>query len=285
MKGFLYMQQALESRLKLAEEKIEQLQEELILVKHENMRLHGSMQKLELSKTVPSINLLKSQQILNPRSILAHDKIEYLIEHFDIDFHDNEFAYSLFEIIIYVLSSKKGMSDLNEIIQNTKVLSEIINLFYFKGDLSVNNERNTLSELLQHIKSYAKNSFVHTMKMQITMAKDMPSIFRCDRIKIQSILIHLLNDLEQFIDHDNTIRLDINFEDKYLKIDIGALIYQNNTLFKHLFKEKKLAIDNKDRVGLQLARKLIERIKGKIETSYEEGYYKFSVSLPMQVIK
>jgi sensor histidine kinase regulating citrate/malate metabolism len=113
----------------------------------------------------------------------------------------------------------------------------------------------------------------------------MPSSLIFDRIKIQSILLHLLMDLHQFVNHDNDIKVDISFVDKFLQIELSGVIHQKNTLFKTMFQQTKLAMDNKDRVGLQLSRKLIERLKGKLDFSYENAYYKFILTIPVQVIK
>ncbi len=52
-----------------------------------------------------------------------------------------------------------------------------------------------------------------------------------------------------------------------------------------MFKQTKLGGDEKDRIGLQLTKKVMTRLKGNIDYLYEDAYYKFIVTVPTQVIK
>jgi len=113
----------------------------------------------------------------------------------------------------------------------------------------------------------------------------MPVSLVFDAPKIQSILLHLLTDLYQFVDYEKTINLNFNFKNKLLYIEIGGFVYQKNSLFQSMFKEKKIGGDEKNRIGLQLSKKLIIRLKGAIEYLYENEYYKFILTVPAQVIK
>jgi len=280
---------ALKSKKNIGKEQqiVEELEEEVQALKSENKVLNKRIEKLKISEPPISIRALKSQKMQDSKttSIFSNDKVEYLLEHFDKDFKENMFTYICFELIVYALSSKKGMSDIEEILKRSKVLAEIIDLYYFKGDLIVNNERNSISKLVKHIEGYESSSFANKMKVHINIDKEMPSSLVFDRIKIQSILLHLLNDLYQCAEGNSDITVGLSFQDKYLHIELGTVTYQKSTLLTTMFKQNKLALDNKDRVGLQLSRKIIERLKGKISFSYKNTYYKFILTLPVQVIK
>jgi len=277
----------LQKNIAKEEQKTKKSIEDFNVFKNENKILHERIKKLKLSETPSSIRALKSQQIHDiPKvSIVSTGKIEYLLEELSYAFKEHEFSYMYFEMLIYVLSSQKGMSDIEALLKKSKVLSEIIDFFYFKGDLILKNERSSIFELVKHIKGYEKNNFSHKIKMNINVGKEMPKTLIFDRIKIQSILLHLLMDLHQFVDHENDILVDISLEGQYLQIKLGGAIHQKNNLFNTMFKQSKLALNNKERVGLQLSRKIIERLKGKIDFSYEDAYYKFILTVPVQVLK
>jgi len=268
-------------------ESLESLEREVKVFKLENKALSKEVKELKIIKTPTSIRALKLQQRQEniQTSVISMDNIEYLLEYFDKNFRENEYSYSCFEMIIYALSSNKGMSDIDEILRKNQILSAIIDSYYFKGNLIVNNERHTLTNFVKHLNSYEKNIFNNSIKVNISVAKEMPKSFIFDRIKIQSILLHLFNDLEKLMDKNKMMELKINLNDKYLRLELGGIIHQKTTIFTSMFKQTELAMDNQDRVSLQLSRKIIERLKGNLDFSYDNAYYKFILNIPVQVIK
>lgn len=269
----------------LAEHK--ELEEELRIFKDANIKLEEALKVSTKVSVTPSIKSLRSQQAegSTKHGVLFEENIEYLLEYFSTKFKKNEYSYSCFEMIIYALSSGKGMSDIEEMIKSSKVLSDLIDAYYFKGDLVVYNNRHSVADIISHLQLYEKYIFSNLTKLNITIENSMPNSLVFDRIKVQSILQHLLCDLHRFIDHQSDINIDISLENKYLQVELGGTIHKKNTLFNTMFKQIKLAMDNEDRVGLQLSRRVVERLKGNIEFLYANKYYKFIVTLPIQMIK
>ncbi len=87
------------------------------------------------------------------------------------------------------------------------------------------------------------------------------------------------------MDHLQPIDVDFIFKKKFLSIEIGGYKHKKNCLFQSMFKQTKLGGDKKDRIGLQLSKKVMTRLKGNIDYLYEDAYYKFIVTVPTQVIK
>jgi hypothetical protein len=263
------------------------IEDELSLSKKENNALDERIQEFKVPVVTTSIQDLKSQQrqASTEYANIFEENIEYLLEHFSSKFSNNEVAYTIFEMIVYALSSGKGMGDIEEILKRSKILIDLIDGYYFRGDLVVCNKRHTLVDMLTHIESYEKNIFGNKIYLDIHLDKSMPSSLVFDRIKVQSIILHLLSDLEKFIDEHSNIDIRMSLEDKHLKIELGGKMYQKDGLFNSMFKQTKLAMDNKERTGLQLSRKVIERLKGNIKFSYANEYYKLIVVLPVQVIR
>ncbi len=92
-------------------------------------------------------------------------------------------------------------------------------------------------------------------------------------------------DLHQFVDNHQPVKVDFIFKKKFLSIELGGHIHKKNSLFQSMFKQTKLGGDEKDRIGLQLTKKVMTRLKGNIDYLYEDAYYKFIVTVPTQVIK
>ena len=268
---------------KLQQTTIKELEKELTLLKNENIQLDTKLKE----KNTKSIQELKSEKSIlsTKQSSDIDENIEFILKHVDNDFSENEYAYMLFEMMLYALYSKKGMAYIEEHIKKSKILPNIIDGYYFKGDIQVHNEKYRISDLVEHIKMYEQNIFAKMIKLDISLDEMMPSSLVLDAAKIQSIILHLLVDLHQFLDHNHPVNINFTFKDKFLTVEIGGAIHKQNSLFKKMFKQTKLGGDEKDRIGLQLSKKIISRLKGKIDYFYEDEYYKFILTVPTQVIK
>lgn len=264
---------------------IKELEKELKLQKKENKSLLSEVKGKE--KSSKSIKELKSEKslLLQQKTKNVFDNIEACLAHVDNRFAENEYAYILFEMMLYALNSKQGIASIEESLKKSKVIPQIIAGYYFKGDIEVHNEKCRISDLVKHTKSYEKDIFSNMIHIDISVDEKMPASLVFDAAKIQSIILHLLIDLHQFVDHNNPVNVKFTFKKKFLHIEIGGSIHKKNSLFQSMFKQTKLGGDEKDRRGLQLSKKLISRLKGEIANLYEDDYYKFIVRLPTQIIK
>ena len=264
---------------------IKELKKELKLLKKENKGLVLELKEKEGSHK--SIKELKSE-----KSLLAQKKqknvfenIENILVHVDNRFAENEYAYILFEMMLYALPSKKGIAYIEQSLQKSKVIPQLIDGYYFKGDIQVHNEKCRISDLVEHIKSYEKDIFAKMIDLQVSVDDGMPASLVLDAAKIQSIILHLLLDLHKFINHNQGINIHFLFQKKFLNIKIGGFVYKQDSLLKSMFKQNKLGAEMKDRLGVQLSQKIISRLKGVIEYTHEDDYYKFEVRIPTQIIK
>jgi hypothetical protein len=161
----------------------------------------------------------------------------------------------------------------------------LIDSYYFKGDLEIHNEKFLVANMVEHLQGYTKHIFSNMIDLKITVDKSIPASLVLDAPKIQSMILHLLLDLHQFVDHHRPVHVNFIFKKKFLVIELGGSIHKKNSLFQSMFKQTKLGGDEKDRVGLQLSKKVMSRLKGEIAYLYEDEYYKFIMTVPTQVIK
>ena len=239
----------------------------------------------EESKKTNSIEKLKSQKSLQNNAMNIENNIECLLPHIDTIFSENEYSYMLIELIIYALDSKKGLTEIEEIVKKSKLLPELIESYNFTTDVQVNNEKHILSKLLYDIEQYEKHIFLGEPKINKSVDKSVPVSLVFDKPKVQSIIFHLLIDLYQFINSSKGIMINFKLDNKLFIIELGGFIHTQNSLFKSMFKKTKLRDDDKDRLGLQVSRKLIEKLKGTIEIIYKDEYYQFVIMFPVQFVK
>lgn len=277
----------LSSEVQTYQSQINELTKQLEASQKEYEALNRELREEKAKNSVKSIKELKSEKPLfsEKKFEKLDENIEFILNEVNHAFAKNEYSYMLFEILVYALNSKKGMGYLEETLKKSKLVPEIIEGYYFSGDLKVRNEKCIIQDLLKNIKDYQEKSFFDAPKLDITIDKEMPPSLVFDAPKIQSILLHLLLDLYRFTEHSKPININLAFKNKLLSIDIGGSVYQKNSLFKSVLKQMKLTENEKDRHGLQLSLKLIKRLKGRIESVYEDEYYKFVLTMPTQVIK
>lgn len=278
---------------KILEKKYKELKSSLDEAESHKKEYQKSIKNLEievnnLAKKNSTLKNEKAEKSLFNHSsnmIKIDQNIECLLPTFDNVFSENEYSYMLVELMLYALYSKKGLTKIEEMVKKSKLLPEIIESYDFRSDVKIHREKHILSKLLNNIEQYEKNIFLGQPKISVTLNKNVPVSLVFDRPKVQSIVFHLLIDLYQFINHTKEVAIEFKLENKFLIIEIGGFIHTQNSLFKSMFKKTKLRDDDKDRLGLQVSRKLIEKLKGTIEIIYKDEYYQFVIMFPVQFVK
>lgn len=271
--------EALHNTIQKSQEVIEGLEAERKALMKEKSVLR------EENKNMKRIERLKSEKSLKSNSVDIDYNIECLLPHIDTMFSDNEYSYTLVEVILYALYSKKGLTEIEEMVKKSKVLSQIIEEYNFISNIQVNSEKHILAKLLDNIRSYEKHMFLGEPKINKSVDKSVPVSLVFDKPKVQSIIFHLLIDLYQFINSSKGIMINFKLDNKLFIIELGGFIHTDNSLFKSMFKKTKLRDDDKDRLGLQMSRKLIKSLKGNIEIIYKDEYYQFVIMFPVQFVK
>lgn len=272
----------IDGQLKEYQTRIKEFETEVESLKNENKTLRSidDKESTSIQKLKSGMSLINSKNKIN----IDHN-IECILQNIDDTFADNEYAYMLFELIIYALNSKKGLAQIEEIVKASKLLPKIINDYSFNTDMDIHNEKHIFSKFVNNIEKYEKKIFLGAPKITIITDEKIPTSLVFDRPKLQSILYHLLIDLYQFTDHTRDLSINIKYDNNFLYIQVGGFTHNQNTLLKSMFKKTKLSSDEKDRLGLQLSRKLMKRLKGNLEITYKEEYYQFLLTLPVQILK
>lgn len=277
----------LSSEIIAYQSKIKELKNQLETTQKDHEHLKSELKEEKKSNNVKNIKELRLEKSLhtNKQFEKLDENIEFILQEVDHIFAKNEYSYIVFELLVYALKSKKGMEYLEETLKKSKLIPEIIDGYYFNGDLKVHNEKYIILDFVKGIEDYHNKIFSEMTNFNIVVSNEVPTSLVFDAPKIQSILSHLLMDLYQFSEYSKPVNINLAFKNKFLTIDIGGTVYQKNSLFKSVLKQMKLTENEKDRYGLQLSLKLIKRLKGNIESIYEDEYYKFVLTIPTQVIK
>lgn len=262
--------------------KIKLLEDDLQTTIDNNIKL-----KEELRSQSTNIDLLKAEMRSSSQSCYEQleQNIEFIFQALDEEFKDKEYAFMLFEMIIFALNSNKGMFLIEEKIKESKLLPEIMKDYYFNGDLKINNEKVIIEKMVQLINGLESTVFSKACEIKVKTENTVPASLVFDLPKTYSIIYHLLYDLYQFIDSSNDVDINLNYDQKMLKFSIMGHTNLQNSLIKSIFKQTKAGGAEKDRLGLQLSRKLAERLKGKLEVESKDDLYIYNLFIPVKKIK
>lgn len=199
-------------------------------------------------------------------------------------FFENEYTYLFLEHILYALQSPETVKLIEKELYDSKLLYTLIHDHKVLKRIPVNEEKCRIDTLVKHLENHEKKLFQNAPKLNIDIANDMPISLIMDVQKVDNILFHLLIDLYQFTDHTKSIDVKLSYKDKVFTIQMNSSIPQKNTLFDKMFKKMNKRGDN-DRLGLQTAKKLAERLNGNIDIAYSDKDYTFTITLPSKIIK
>lgn len=265
--------------------RIKKLENHISLLAKENKTLQKELKKKFTKKQ--SIAKLKSEHSFSPKASVfdINQNLEFILQRTYSKFLDNEHSYILFELMLYALSSKNGMAIIEEGIVKTKLTQLLIDRYYFKGDMEIHHQKFRISDMSKQIKGYKKTLFSKLVALNVNISEDMPTSLVFDAAKVQSVILHLMLELCKYIDYNKPLDVHFIFKKKFLSIELGGFIDNAGTFFHSMFTQIKLTGDKKHCFHLDLSRKIITSLKGNIEDTHDNKYYRFTVTIPIQMIK
>jgi len=275
-----YMLQEIESN-----KTIEELEKEITELKKDNKKqksLEDENSELKADIIEKKIQIKKYESDIiktknNQRKISSkfeniEKNIEFLPKEVSLSFDKYHNAYTMFEAMIYAISSDSGMDTIDSFISQTKGFDKFINLFY--SDTAIRPNRQ---------KFQIKNIFDSSMRDSITLDKNLPVSLVIDAPKIDSILYHILENLLLHKADNSLIKLNISYDKKILYITLSGKIQGDSGLLNSLFKQKS-SVRDKDNKDMIIASKLIKIIGAKLHSDYDDKEYNYRLEIPAKVL-
>ncbi len=150
------------------------------------------------------------------------DNIEFLLKEVAPKFDGKQSAYSMFEMMVYAISSHKGMDIIDDFISQSKGLGRFLNIFYNSVDIKANRE-----------KYQVKKIFDYNIKDNIIFDESLPISLIIDTPKISSILYHMKENLSQNRADKNLINFDISYDKQLLSIGLNGRIKTDDGLLNN----------------------------------------------------
>jgi len=263
---------------------IEELEKEIKLLKKDNKKQKSlESENSELKADIKDknsqikkydsdiIKLKQNQSRLSSNYENIEKNIEFLPKEVSLSFDKYHSAYSMFEAMVYAISSDSGMDIIDDFISQTKGLDKFITLFY--SDIMIRPNRQ---------KFQIKNIFDSSMRDNITFDKSLPVSLVVDAPKIDSILYHIVENILQYNSDKSLIKLNISYDKKILYINLSGKIENESGLLNSLFKQK--GSRDKESQDMIIARKLIKIVGAKLHSDYDDKEYNYRLEIPAKVL-
>ena len=233
-----------------------------------------------------NITLLKSQKIIERKELgYTKKESEKIIEQSRGCFGSSQYTRIIFELISYAMYSEHGLIYMEEEFISSGVLKKLLDKYSFRKTIVVNITKSKISDVISTMKKHEKSIFNNNINLNIILGNDIPPSLYIDAKKIESIILHLLIDLFEFIEHSKIIDIEISYKNKSLVIDIQTSVHEKNSVFKNMLKKGDVFGNQNGRVSLEFSKKLLNYLKGSIKNKHKGNSYNYEVIIPAPIIK
>lgn len=208
---------------------------------------------------------------------------EFILRDVMDKFMGTQYAYMLFEIILYATSSRKKLTKINKYIKNSKWLYELIDEFYDTNQVKPNLKKYPMENIVSELYRYEQTLFKNKIQIEIEKKDTVPLSLVLDAPKLHSIIYHLLMDVYALSHAESPIKITIDYINKELSIRMSVDIVVENNVFKNIFKSNKYKKE-KGREGLHIARRLIQCLHGNLSSDVNESKYIHSFYMPAAIL-
>ena len=230
--------------------------------------------------------LLKSQKTIERKeSNYTKKQSEKIIEQSRGHFGSSQYTRIVFELIAYAMYSEHGLTYMEDEFVSSGVLKKLLDKYSFRKTMVVNVTKSKISDVILAINNYEETIFNKKINLNIILGSDIPPSLYIDAKKIESIILHLLIDLFEFINHSEMIDIEIGYKNKSLVLDIQTSVHEKNSVFKHMLKKGDIFGNQNGRVSLEFAKKLLNYLNGSIKNKHKGNSYNYEVMIPAPIIK
>ena len=240
----------------------------------------------ELTYETTQVKLLKTEKSVERNNFsegtdICRNMLSQGVEHFGVAQHTRV----MFELILYAMYSSKGLKSLEEQLGSSNFLNVLLKKYSLRQTLPINVEKFKITDVVDQLNKYQDTVFKNIMRYKIKIKHDVPRYLNFDSRQVESLLLHLLVDMFQFVNHDKEINIDIQYINKNIVIDIYAQVHQKNSVFKLLLSKGDVFSDENGRVCLLFSKEILNYIGGSIKNKHKGENYSYNVTIPALIMK
>ncbi len=273
----------LEAKLKSQQARIEELENELLL-KDKLLEINVSPKEEYLVTVVEDEENVVDSDI--------HTILDFLTNEVVYLSNEEHQLYLFLEIIKNSLHNKEQLDFINSKLDKNSMVEELATQLYTREKMPIIFDEFNIHQLVNHISLlYANTFFDKNITFNIFVEPSIPTLFYSDKRKIQSLIIHLINNALGFTNEGGAIELDLSFleSEEIITIVVKGIKHFNKQDSKHFFKKSKITstvTSPHKGIGLSVSSNLIKLLDGKLKLSrVGENIHLFTSFLPIRKIE
>ena len=257
---------SLESELNLYKQKIIDLEKELLSKEQELIDKESQNSALELLHTVIEEDNDRVSEINTILNFLTNETI-YLAQ-------EEHKIYLFLEIIKNSLHNKEQLGLINYQLEKSHLIEKMANDLYKHEKMPLASKEFNIYQLINDIGAlYCKTFAKSNTTLNIFVNPKISTHITLDIEKLKSLIIHLINNIFNFIDNMGAVELNIDYSSKseLLSVEVKGLIYYKPKKIKDLFSQKDVvshSLTSSDNgLGLSISSNLVNIMGGKLKLS------------------
>ncbi|CAA6809940.1 MAG: Unknown protein [uncultured Sulfurovum sp.] len=273
----------LENELKAQEKKLIELEQLLLSKDKELKKLNEPKTDIVLLDEMPLESVDKVDELQNILDFLMNEVSYFSSEH--------HVLYTFLEMIKYSLPNKELLAFINQELEKSQLLNHFSDNLYNSERISkINEEYKTFEAFASVGNLYSKILSDEQITFNIFIHPLLPSKMILDMGKVQSIIVHLLNNVKGLIHKNGIAELSVLFTEKEdnLLISIKGIQPKEEKKVSNFFKPKVISNNlssNSIGVGLSISSNLINILGAKLKlTTESQNEHSFTAIIPVEKI-
>ncbi len=287
----------LEEALLAERNKVEQLEQNLQkeknqieVLKKELLEKTEALNAIDVDSNVYEVELVEETPTL-PTSQKSDTQIifDFLTKEVTYFANEEHMIYLFLEIIRNSLHHQEQLHFINEKLNKTGLINNLVNELCVQEKLLVNREEFNPTHSIAHVAHlYIPILSSRGITFNIFIDPQLPLLVDADIDRIKSIIIHLMNNVSGLVSQNGVVELYVQFSrgTSSLVIDIKGIKEQEKSGFFSTAKFNHSVVTSETGLGLSISSNLANLLGGKLKlATIGLDEHSFMVELPVAIIK
>ena len=272
------------------EQKLQQEQKQVEELKKKLLEKTEALNALETESRVYEVELVEEPSILDSSQASNTQIIfDFLTKEVTYFANEEHMIYLFLEIIRNSLHHKKQLHFINEKLNHTGLISNLVNELCVQEKLVVHQEEFNPTHAIAHVAHlYLPVLSNRGVTFNIFIDPQLPLLVLSDVDRIKSIIIHLMNNIAGLVSQNGLVELYVKFSRvmNSLEIDIKGIKEQEKSGFFSTAKFNHSVVTSETGLGLSISSNLANLLGGKLKLqTIGLDEHSFVVELPIEIIK
>ena len=277
-------------KIQSLEAKLQEEQNQIEVLKRELLEKTEALNAIETDSRIYEVELVEEAPTVDsPKKSDTQIIFDFLTKEVTYFANEEHMLYLFLEIIRNSLHHKEQLHFINEKLNKTGLINNLVNELCVQEKLTVNTEEFNPTHSIAHVAHlYIPILSSRGITFNIFIDPQLPLLVVADIDRIKSIIIHLMNNVSGLVSQNGVVELYVQFSraTNSLVIDIKGSKEQEKSGFFSTAKFNHSVVTSETGLGLSISSNLANLLGGKLKlATIGLDEHSFMVELPIKIIK